>query len=135
MGHVAPDLGSKLAKLLPRLASPHDDEVLAAVNAIRRTLDRAEMDLHDLAARLCAPEPVQPRAQPKRQAQPEPAPEDAEDLLAQATWLRDHIRDDLTPKQASFVISAIRMLRAGQSLSEKQRGWLHGLCTMHGHDT
>lgn len=134
MGHLAPDIGSKLAKLIPRLASTHDDEILAAVNAIRRTLDRAEMDLHDLAARLCAPEPVQPRAQPKRQPNPEPASDhDAEALLEKATWLRDHVGDDLTGKQAAFVATAIRMLRTGQSLSEKQRGWLHGLCVMHGH--
>lgn len=134
MADLSPDLGSKLAKLIPRLASTHDDEVLVAVAAIRRTLDRAEMDLHDLAARLCATEPVQQRARPNHQ--PEPSPDqDAEGMLAKASWLRDHVQNDLTPKQAAFVATAIRMLRAGQSLSDKQRGWLHGLCTMHGHDT
>ena len=120
MGQLAPDLGSKLAKLLPRLASPHEGEVLATVEAIRRTLDRAELSLHDLAARLCAPEP-------------EPTPEDADELLAKAEWLRDHVRDDLSPKQAAFIATAIRMLRAGQALSDKQRKWLDGLCVMHGH--
>lgn len=133
MSNLSPDLGSKLAKLIPRLASMHEGEVLATVEAIRRTLDRAELSLHDLAARLCAPEPVQPRARPKPQPKPEPAPEDAEDLMAKAEWLRDHVGDDLTAKQGAFVATAIRMLRAGQSLSEKQRGWLHGLCVMHGH--
>lgn len=133
MSNLSPDIGSKLAKLIPRLASPHEGEVLATVEAIRRTLDRAELSLHDLAARLCAPQPVQPRARPKPQAKPEPAPEDAEDLLAKAEWLRDHVGDDLTGKQGAFVATAIRMLRAGQSLSDKQRGWLHGLCVMHGH--
>ena len=132
MSNVSPDIGSKLAKLIPRLASPHEGEVLATVEAIRRTLDRAELSLYDLGARLCAPEPVQPRARPKPQAKPETAPEDAEDLLAKAEWLRDHVGDDLTGKQAAFVATAIRMLRAGQSLSEKQRGWLHGLAVMHG---
>jgi len=133
MGNLSPDIGGKLAKLIPRLASTHEGEVLATVEAIRRTLDRAELSLHDLAARLCAPEPIQPRAQPKRQRTPEPAPEDAEDLLAKAEWLRDQVGDDLTAKQGAFVATAIRMLRAGQGLSEKQRGWLHGLCVMHGH--
>jgi hypothetical protein len=133
MSHLAPDIGSKLAKLIPRLASTHEGEVLATVEAIRRTLDRAELSLHDLAARLCAPEPIQPRARPKPQPKPEPAPEDAEDLLAKAEWLAAHVRDDLTEKQSAFVATAIRMLRAGQSLSEKQRGWLHGLAVMHGH--
>lgn len=133
MSNLSPDIGSKLAKLIPRLASPHEGEVLATVEAIRRTLDRAELSLHDLAARLCAPEPVTPRARPKPQPKPEPAPEDAEDLLAKAEWLRDHVGDDLTGKQGAFVATAIRMLRAGQSLSEKQRGWLHGLGVMHGY--
>jgi hypothetical protein len=134
MGNPSPDISGKLAKLIPRLASTHEGEVLATVEAIRRTLDRAELSLHDLAARLCAPEPVQPRAQPKRQPNPEPAPDhDAEDLLEKATWLRDHAGADLTAKQGAFIETAIRMLRAGQSLSEKQRGWLHGLCVMHGH--
>lgn len=135
MGQLAPDLGSKLAKLLPRLASTHEGEVLATVEAIRRTLDRAELDLHDLAARLCAPQPVQTRARSKPQPKPEPTPEDADELLAKAEWLRDQVGDDLTAKQAAFIATAIRMLRAGQALSDKQRGWLHGLCTMHGHDT
>lgn len=133
MANLAPDVCSKLAKLIPRLASTHEGEVLATVDAIRRTLDRAELSMHDLAASLCAPQPVQPRARPKPQAKPEPAPEDAEDLLAKAEWLRDHVGDDLTGKQGAFVATAIRMLRAGQSLSDKQRGWLHGLCAMHGH--
>jgi hypothetical protein len=133
MSNLSPDIGSKLAKLIPRLASTHEGEVLATVEAIRRTLDRAELSLHDLAARLCAPEPVQPRARPKRQPKPEPASDhDAEDLLAKAEWLRDQVGDDLTAKQSAFIATAIRMLRAGQDLSEKQRGWLHGLCVMHG---
>ena len=135
MGQLAPDLGSKLAKLLPRLASPHEGEVLATVEAIRRTLDRAELSLHDLAARLCSPEPVKQRAQPKAQPKPQPDPapdQDAEDLLAKAEWLRDQVGDDLTAKQAAFVATAIRMLRAGQALSDKQRKWLDGLCVMHG---
>lgn len=131
MLNLSPEISIKIAKLIPRLASPHEGEVLATVEAIRRTLDRAELSLHDLAARLCAPEPVQIHAQPK----PEPAPDhDADSLLAKAMWLRDHAQDDLTANQAAFVATAIRMLGAGQSLSVKQIGWLYGLCTMHGHE-
>jgi hypothetical protein len=39
----------KLAKLLRLLASDKDGEVLAAVEAIKRTLDLADLDFHDLA--------------------------------------------------------------------------------------
>jgi hypothetical protein len=40
---------SKLAKLIPRLASNHDGEVVSTRNAIARTLKAAGTDLHDLA--------------------------------------------------------------------------------------
>lgn len=43
-----------LAKLLPRLASDQDGEVVATANAIRRTLGSAGLDLHDLAKRVAA---------------------------------------------------------------------------------
>lgn len=39
----------RLTKLLPRLASDHDGEVVATVAAIRRTLDADGADLHALA--------------------------------------------------------------------------------------
>jgi hypothetical protein len=42
-------IGSKLAKLVPRLGSNHPGEVIATVEAIRRTLAAVGLDLHDLA--------------------------------------------------------------------------------------
>jgi hypothetical protein len=44
----------KLAKLIPRLASNHPGEVVATVAAIRRTLQNAGADLHDLGEALDA---------------------------------------------------------------------------------
>ena len=52
MADLTPDTGARLGRLLPRLASDAPGEVVATVAAIRRTLDRAGLDLHDLAARL-----------------------------------------------------------------------------------
>src|SRR5690606_6738692 len=43
------DLAPRLSKLIPRLASNHDGEVVATVAAIRRTLEADGLDLHDLA--------------------------------------------------------------------------------------
>jgi hypothetical protein len=43
-----------LGKLIPRLASNHDGEVIATVRAIRRTLASSGADLHDLCIRLGA---------------------------------------------------------------------------------
>jgi hypothetical protein len=44
-----------ISKLIPRLASNHDGEVVATVRAIERVLKSAGHDLHDLAAYLRSP--------------------------------------------------------------------------------
>lgn len=46
---MSPIVTDRIAKLIPRLASNHEGEVIATVAAIRRTLDGAGHDLHDLA--------------------------------------------------------------------------------------
>jgi len=128
MADLSPDLTAKLGRLLPRLASDAPGEVVATVAAIRRTLDRAGLDLHDLAARLAeTPRPVRP-PRPK----PEPrAPRDGADLLALALWLHARALDRLTPKQADFVATAARLLTAGRGLTPKQATWLRDLHAMH----
>ena len=44
----------RLGKLIPRMASNHQGEVIATVAAIRRTLQGAGADLHDLCEALDA---------------------------------------------------------------------------------
>src|SRR5215207_6090974 len=53
MTTLAP-VAPRLSKLLALLSSDHDGEVLAAARAIRRTLGRAGLSLHDLAAAITA---------------------------------------------------------------------------------
>lgn len=128
MADLSPDLTGKLGRLLPRLASDSPGEVVATVAAIRRTLDRAGVDLHDLAARLTeAPRVVQPEA-PKRNRR---AQRDGADLLAMAQWLHAHALDRLSPPQADFVANAARLLKAGRALTPKQARWLRDLCVKH----
>ena len=119
MADLSPDMGAKLGRLLPRLASDHPGEVVATVAALRRTLDRAGLDLHDLAARLTDP--------------PQPAQREAPggDLCAMAMALRAHALDRLTPKQADFIRTACRLLAAGRPLSVKQARWLRDLHALH----
>ena len=50
------ELRTRLGKLLPRLASDHDGEVIATVAALRRTLAADGQDLHDLVS-LIGPAP------------------------------------------------------------------------------
>lgn len=45
----------KIGKLIPRLASDHDGEVVATARAIIRSLQSSGSDLHDLASALSKP--------------------------------------------------------------------------------
>ncbi len=47
----------RLQKLIPRLASDHDGEVIATVHAISRVLSAAQLDWHDLARAVQPPKP------------------------------------------------------------------------------
>jgi hypothetical protein len=49
---MTPKLADRLSKLIPRLATDADGEVLATVRAIRAALQSAGLDLHDLAASI-----------------------------------------------------------------------------------
>lgn len=56
MAVLAP-VTDRLTKLIPRLASDHDGEVVATARAIGRTLTNAGLDFHALAGALQEPEP------------------------------------------------------------------------------
>ena len=123
MADLSPDLGAKLGRLLPRLASDAPGEVVATVAAIRRTLDRAGLDLHDLAARLTeAPASVVVKQ--------EPAPQ-ARDLLTMAAGLRAYAMHRLTANQRDFVLKASGLLAAGRALTPKQQKFLRDLHAAH----
>jgi hypothetical protein len=49
---MTPKLADRLSKLIPRLATDADGEVLATVRAIRAALLSQGLDLHDLAASI-----------------------------------------------------------------------------------
>jgi hypothetical protein len=72
-------LSQKLKKLIPRLASEYDGEVIATVRAIRRVLRADQHDLHDLASLIIAPRPAAPEASPPPSAEPpRPTPQSSE---------------------------------------------------------
>ena len=48
-------IAEKIGKMIPRLASANEPEVISTVSAIRRTLASAGLDLHDLARRVAEP--------------------------------------------------------------------------------
>jgi hypothetical protein len=55
---LSPDTILKLAKMIPRLSSGHDGEVVATAHAIQRTLQSSGRDWHDLVTHLCMPTPI-----------------------------------------------------------------------------
>ena len=80
---LSPTIRERLAKLLPRLATPHDGRVLdgeriATIGAIDRTFANEGLDWHDLTSALTSELPVQ---SPGRPPPPQRAPADPSDPL------------------------------------------------------
>ena len=113
----APAVG-RIAQLL-RLALGTDKsgEIVAAVAALKRTLEAGGLDHHALAAVVESGLSASP-------APPPPAPDFDEDGVpdwrSTAHYCRHH-RDRLSPREAIFVDS---ILRSHRDLSEKQAAWL-----------
>ncbi|MBP7334938.1 hypothetical protein [Niveispirillum sp.] len=126
MGALSPSITTKLAKMLPMLASDRDGEVVATAAAIGRVLAGAGASWHDVAALLSLP-PAQRPATAERQASsmafsfihlsPEGARRRVAELLAGSGWndwerrfltdmenlLRGKARNPLSCKQAQLL--------------------------------
>jgi hypothetical protein len=108
-------VADKLGRLIPRLASDADGEVVAVARAIQRTLAAQSLDLHDLAAAL---EPAAPRERS--------APQTPADVL---DWL---LRAPHGYRPTNREIDFLNNLRCNRRfwrggrlhLSEKQAAWL-----------
>ncbi|EPY00617.1 hypothetical protein [Magnetospirillum fulvum] len=99
-------VADRLQKLIPRLASDHDGEVLATVAAIRRTLGGANLTLHDLARALAA-------APPRHEARREIGLAAMLDRLRRAGGL-------LNVWESRFVADLSVRVQRGKRLSPKQ---------------
>ena len=110
-----PDLAPRLSKLIPRLASDHEGEVVATVAAIRRTLENGGLDLYALADAISNP-PVVYHTEPARAEKPRSHQMDARRCL--------HSGLKWKPHEAEFLRQMASQLRRP---SEKQRDWLDGL--------
>lgn len=98
--HKIEAVADKLARLIPRLATDADGEVVATARAIDRVLRSAGADWHDLSARLMA-----------RPIKPEPTRWTAGDELAvMANWLLRYALDDLSDNAADFVAAMTNQL-------------------------
>lgn len=107
----------KLRKLVPLLGSDKEGEVVAAAQAIVRTLNGLGLDLHDVA------EAVQDRYQP-------PDIELAKtwsDWAEIARWCRDHHRGLLAERERGFVDNMTRPPAGYRAPSEGQQKWLRDI--------
>lgn len=132
----------KMAKLIPMLGTDQDGEIIATVRAIRRTLDGAGLDLHDLARALSG---VSPRPEWTSPHSSEPSPRkptrfsfsgvsskkaraEIAGLLAEA---------ELTDWEADFLTSIAEGLRVrpDRLLTPKQVRVLNGVWRRHHGET
>lgn len=123
MAVLAP-IAPKIAKLIPRLATDHDGEVVATVRAIERTLKNAGLDFHNLAFAIEAP-PAEKivfvyRDPPKQEAV-------LDTRAAVAAWCRDNDPDVLSTKETAFVADMAECLILDGEPTEKQEAWLRAI--------
>ena len=104
---------TQVSKLIPRLASDHDGEVVATARAIDRTLKAAGADWHDVAA-ACE------RMRDERA--------DGHETFWHhvAVWCRD-CRARLSPQEFFFVRDMAARLVLGGQPSERQANWLRSI--------
>jgi hypothetical protein len=108
-------LTAQIAKMLPRLASDFDGEVVATARALERILKSAGKDWHDLGAHITAP-PIEihlpARRQEKRRysRQDWKQPQQAEDWRATARfivvtieWMKDGAEGDVIVSRLELV--------------------------------
>lgn len=123
-------IAPKLGKLLPRLASDHDGEVVATARAIGRTLQGVGLDFHALAEAVESPPVVLTVAARRTQAArkpppPKPSPFDSE-LLRLVAMLRVH-QTRLKHGEADFLDNMFVALSSGRQASPKQEQWLRDI--------
>jgi hypothetical protein len=117
------ELRDRLAKLMPRLASPFDGERIATLAAIERVLAAEGFDLHDLTAAIALPAaamPASPSSQPRQ-------PIEVRHLLTLIGVLEHEA--SLSPRARDFLADLRRRCWDYETvfLSPRQWAWLAGL--------
>lgn len=131
MGDLVP-ITDKLGKLIPRLGTDADGEVVATVRAIGRALQSHGCDWHDLAAALKPQAPAPLYRQNSAGRQPMSRATGAETFLRMALWLQGAPFQSLSDRSRSFVNAMVRTLGAGTDISTKQKRYLADLFAKNG---
>lgn len=106
---------AKIAKLIPRLATEHDGEVVATVQAIGRTLQGGGKDFHDLAKAVQCPEG------------PAPTPPSTPQNWAELCDFCLAFPEFLKPKEENFLRDIGPRLIIGGNPTDKQATWLRAI--------
>jgi hypothetical protein len=114
-------LTAQIAKMLPRLASDFDGEVVATVRAVERTLKSAGKDWHDLSAHITAP-PIEihlpsQRQEKRRYSSKQPQPHD---WRATARFCAA-LPDKMSARELDFIVSMAQWTR---NPTDRQLAWL-----------
>ena len=101
-----------VSKMIPRLATTDDGEVIATVRAIGRVLQRAKLDWHDIASAVYRP-------------MGETVCENFHwDLTRWARVLKDLKGGGKNEREDEFIRGVLRRVRGGRLPSEKQIDWI-----------
>jgi len=119
MNALAP-IAPKIAKLIPRLATNHDGEVVATVRAIARTLKSSGLDFHALAAAL-------EREPETRTAYRNWAPFRPTTWHELALWGAEHDEGRLKQHERDFIDDMVDYMVCDGEPTEKQANWLRAL--------
>jgi hypothetical protein len=112
---IPPPIAASLQKLIPRLASDQDGEVIGTVKAIERKLGNAGLDFFDLAENI---------GRAERHADVERLPAKTWSEMARYCLAR---RERLTDKERRFISDMVPRLASGAVPTEKQANWLRKL--------
>jgi hypothetical protein len=114
---------NRVTKLLPRLASTYEGEVVATARALERTLKAVGCDWHDLCASVAAEPALAPTHAP--------APPPSFDWNASARWCLALDAGQLSARERQFLHDMARWF--GRP-SDKQLSWLNALRRKVSHD-
>lgn len=144
------ECAAKVAKMIPRLASDHDGEVVATVKAIVRVLESSGATLHDLAAAIeprragdlyddlraaaAATMKQQRPAAPTRHGPPS-RPADVTNHLYIIDIVRNLVDCDLSERERDFVEklrAGARRQGANLRMTPKQAAWFESIIAHNG---
>lgn len=146
---MSAECAAKVAKMIPRLASDHDGEVVATVKAIVRVLESGGATLHDLAAAIeprragdlyddlraaAAATMKTPRPEWKRHGPPRRPPDPTNSIYI--IQIVPHLLDgDLSEREKDFINHIRRGARAQGPdfrMTQKQKAWFESILDHNG---